>query len=119
MVRPTIPCSCQLACDQATWPADKRELTPSSPLPPAPVVVKFVLLHEAKNDEGIRLFFLDVWEAYVKVRRRHLVCIKYPSDASDSRSDHQVLLNPFHTPNTPIKGPLFDGKVRASARKHL
>jgi len=29
--------------------------------------MKFVLLHEAKNDEGIRAFFMDVWELYVKV----------------------------------------------------
>jgi len=29
--------------------------------------VKFVLLHEARNDEGIRGFFMDVWELYVKV----------------------------------------------------
>lgn len=31
------------------------------------LAVKMILLHETKNDEGIRLFFLDVWEAYVKV----------------------------------------------------
>jgi len=30
--------------------------------------MKFVLLHEAKNDEGIRAFFMEVWELYVKVR---------------------------------------------------
>lgn len=29
--------------------------------------MKFVLLHESKNDEAIRLFFNDVWELYVKV----------------------------------------------------
>lgn len=29
--------------------------------------VKFVLLHDIKNDDGIRLFFLDLWEAYIKV----------------------------------------------------
>lgn len=29
---------------------------------------KFVLLHEGKNDEGIKSFFGDVWELYVKVR---------------------------------------------------
>lgn len=28
---------------------------------------KFVLLHESKNEEGIRGFFHDVWELYVKV----------------------------------------------------
>ena len=32
--------------------------------------MKFVLLHEAKNDEGIRSFFMEVWELYVKVSGR-------------------------------------------------
>lgn len=30
-------------------------------------IVKFVLLHDQKNDDGIRSFFLDLWELYVKV----------------------------------------------------
>ncbi|GJJ07365.1 hypothetical protein Clacol_001567 [Clathrus columnatus] len=29
--------------------------------------MKFILLHEAKNEEGIRAFFMEVWELYVKV----------------------------------------------------
>ncbi|KNZ74414.1 Trafficking protein particle complex subunit 2 [Termitomyces sp. J132] len=29
--------------------------------------MKFVLLHEGKNDEGIRQFLMEVWELYVKV----------------------------------------------------
>ena len=29
--------------------------------------MKFVLLHEGKNDDGIKSFFMDVWELYVKV----------------------------------------------------
>ncbi|ORY21253.1 Sedlin [Naematelia encephala] len=58
--------------------------------------VKFVLLHDTKNDDGIRLFFLDVWEAYVK-----------------------VLLNPFHTVNTPIRNPIFEARVRQSAKRLL
>ncbi len=29
--------------------------------------MKFVLLHEGKNDDGIRAFFTEVWELYVKV----------------------------------------------------
>jgi hypothetical protein len=31
--------------------------------------MKFVLLHEAKNDDGIKAFFTDVWELYVKVSK--------------------------------------------------
>lgn len=29
--------------------------------------MKFILLHEAKNDDGIKSFFNEVWELYVKV----------------------------------------------------
>jgi hypothetical protein len=29
--------------------------------------MKFVLLHEGKNDDGIRAFFTEVWELYMKV----------------------------------------------------
>lgn len=57
---------------------------------------KFVLLHEGKNDEGIKLFFTDVWELYVK-----------------------TLLNPFHTAQSSIRSQLFDVRVRASAKRHL
>jgi len=58
--------------------------------------MKFVLLHEGKNDEGIRLFFNEVWELYVK-----------------------TMLNPFHTAHSGIVSGVFDARVRASARKHL
>ncbi|CAA7260166.1 unnamed protein product [Cyclocybe aegerita] len=58
--------------------------------------MKFVLLHEGKNDEGIRAFFMDVWELYVK-----------------------TLVNPFHTAHTTIRSSVFDTRVRASARKYL
>ncbi|PFH52677.1 hypothetical protein AMATHDRAFT_139663 [Amanita thiersii Skay4041] len=57
---------------------------------------KFVLLHEGKNEDGIKGFFMEVWEVYVK-----------------------AILNPFQTAHTPIRSPLFDAKVRVSAKKHL
>lgn len=31
------------------------------------VGIKIIVLHELKNDEGIRLFLQDTWESYVKV----------------------------------------------------
>ncbi|KAK0242522.1 related to Trafficking protein particle complex subunit 2 [Armillaria ostoyae] len=57
---------------------------------------KFVLLHEGKNDDGIKSFFMDVWELYVK-----------------------TMLNPFHTAHTVIRSGVFDARVRHSAKKYL
>ena len=34
--------------------------------------VKFIILHETKNDDGIKVFFNDLWELYLKVRVRSL-----------------------------------------------
>ena len=57
---------------------------------------KFILLHEGKNEEGIRGFFMEVWEMYVK-----------------------AMLNPFQTGQRAIRSAVFDGRVRGSAKKHL
>lgn len=55
-----------------------HELPVSGPSPPTGV--KLILLHELKNDEGIRFFFQETWENYVKVntlsleaRSKHIV----------------------------------------------
>ena|SRR5208282_1258123 len=52
-----------------------------------------MLLHETRNDDGIRAFFNDVWECYVK-----------------------TLLNPFYAVDKSIKSPIFESKVRAIAK---
>lgn len=77
---------------------------PFSPLKPhlalalTRVDIKFLILHEHKHDDGIRNFFLDVWELWTK-----------------------WIQNPFNDVNAPIpsQGNSFDAKVKASARKHL
>ncbi|TYJ53615.1 hypothetical protein B9479_005763 [Cryptococcus floricola] len=61
-----------------------------------PTGVKFILLHDVKNDDGIRTFFVELWEIYIK-----------------------VLMNPFHTVNTPITSPAFEARIKAIAKKHL
>ena len=47
--------------------------------------MKFVLLHEAKNEEGIRAFFTEVWELYVKV------CVSAPINPYSSRGNRLML----------------------------
>ncbi|KAF8665677.1 hypothetical protein AX16_000130 [Volvariella volvacea WC 439] len=58
--------------------------------------IKLILLHEGRNDDGIRGFMMDVWELYVK-----------------------TTMNPFHTAHTVIRSSVFDGRVRASAKRYL
>lgn len=58
--------------------------------------IKFLLLHESRNEEPIRQFFTDVYDLYVK-----------------------ALLSPFYFVNQTINSPIFDQKVRALAKKYL
>ncbi|KAI8912555.1 Sedlin [Gorgonomyces haynaldii] len=58
--------------------------------------VRFMLLHDQQNQDGIRHFFQDVHELYLK-----------------------LLLNPFTMTNQPINNPVFDQRVRQLARKWL
>ncbi|ORZ32865.1 trafficking protein-like protein particle complex subunit 2 [Catenaria anguillulae PL171] len=58
--------------------------------------VRFVLLHSVKNEDGIRNFFVDAHELYVK-----------------------TFLNPFHEIDQTISSPTFDIKLRSLAKRHL
>lgn len=58
--------------------------------------IKLMLLHESRNDEGIKNFFGDVYELYVK-----------------------CLMSPFYRVNAAITSPVFDSRVKALARKYL
>ena len=58
--------------------------------------VKLMLLHDVRNEDGIKNFFHDVHELYIK-----------------------VLLNPFYTPNSPITSPTFHSRVTTLGRKYF
>ncbi|KAF5751742.1 trafficking protein particle complex subunit 2 isoform X2 [Tripterygium wilfordii] len=55
-----------------------------------------MLLHDSRNDDGIKSFFQEVHELYIK-----------------------ILLNPLYLPGSRITSSHFDTKVRALARKYL
>ncbi|CAI0378609.1 unnamed protein product [Linum tenue] len=57
---------------------------------------RLMLLHDSRNDDGIKSFFQEVHELYIK-----------------------VLLNPLYLPGARIASSHFDTKVRALARKYL
>ena len=58
--------------------------------------IKFVLLHDTRADEPIRQFFYDVYELYTK-----------------------TLMSPFYSVDMEVRSAVFDGRVRAGAKKYL
>ena len=56
--------------------------------------IKFLLLHDGKNEETIRLFFKDVYDIYVRVREHTYYTIFTDSASfskhSEAQADQQV-----------------------------
>lgn len=57
---------------------------------------RLMMLHDVRNDDGIKNFFHDVQELYVK-----------------------ILLNPFHSSTQAITSETFDARVKALGKKYL
>lgn len=58
--------------------------------------IRFLIVHNNKNDEGIKNFFNEMYETYVKYS-----------------------MNSFYKVNTPIKSPMFEKKAQLYGRKYL
>eukprot|EP00118_Oscarella_pearsei_P004629 m.20075 g.20075 ORF g.20075 m.20075 type:complete len:144 (+) comp27969_c0_seq3:24-455(+) len=58
--------------------------------------MRFVILHDVKNEDGIRNFFQEVYELFIK-----------------------IAMNPFYKVNTSIDSPAFEKKVAALGRRYL
>lgn len=58
--------------------------------------MKFIMLHEGKNEDAIKHFFYEVYEYYTK-----------------------ALLNPFIDKNSKIFSVSFENKVKSVFKKHL
>ncbi|WP_395239461.1 trafficking protein particle complex subunit 2, partial [Salmonella sp. s54412] len=58
--------------------------------------MRFMILHDVKNEDGIKNFFNEVYETFIK-----------------------VMMNPFYQHNSKIQLPVFEKKVTVAGRKYL
>ncbi|XP_030385441.1 probable trafficking protein particle complex subunit 2 [Scaptodrosophila lebanonensis] len=58
--------------------------------------IRFIIVHDNKNDEGIKSFFNEMYDTYIK---------------------HSM--NAFYKINTPIKSTMFEKKAEIFGRKYL
>uniref|UniRef100_A0A1L8DVV1 Putative trapp 20 k subunit n=2 Tax=Nyssomyia neivai TaxID=330878 RepID=A0A1L8DVV1_9DIPT len=58
--------------------------------------MRFIMVHDTRNDEGIKTFFMEMYETYIK---------------------HSM--NPFYAKNTTIRSATFEKKAQLFGRKYL
>ena len=77
--------------------------------------MRFILLHDIRNDEAIKTFFTDLHELYIKVSLVPFSGVRRLT----TTQQWQILLNPFYKPGTPITSKDFMAKVKQSARNRV
>ncbi|TGZ55709.1 Trafficking protein particle complex subunit 2 [Temnothorax longispinosus] len=77
--------------------------------------IRFVMVHDSKNEDGIKNFFNEMYETYIKVERQCGLVV----ERQTRNLRNQYSMNPFYKLNTPIKSLGFEKKAQLYGRKYL
>lgn len=82
--------------------------------------IRFVMVHDNKHDDGIKNFFNEMYETYIKVRPKNSNFLRTRMNANLLIVDlFQYTMNPFYKLNTPIKSVGFEKKAQLYGKKYL
>jgi hypothetical protein len=84
-----------------------------------------MMLHNAKNEDGIKYFLQEAYELYIKVPGRMVTVPASSGWRGGLHADScvwpscQVLMNPFYKADTPVTSTVFQKRVKQLGRKYL
>jgi hypothetical protein len=85
--------------------------------------VTFLLLHDGRNDDTVKLFFRDVYEVRFTPALwpllRRVTCSQTCSSVSAAQVYLRVVLNPFFSASARLTSPTFAQKVRNISRTYF
>lgn len=85
------------------------------------------MLHDVRQEDGIKNFFNDVYDLYIKVsylpfgqnKVTHNLFFYPPVFEFNIYSVFQFAMNPFYEINAPIRSTAFERKIQFLGKKHL